>query len=205
MLGGTFALVAALPRSCRVRERTGGRLGALAAPGIRTLALTMFPVGFAFAEVAIPAFADAEGPSGAGGRADRGLVGRLGLGGLPMRDACRGSLARVHLQVAPSPLSFLPMALAISPATMALLVVPAGVLIAPMIATRNDSPEGHCGTETEAYTWPPPRWWAGSPRRRRIRRAVGRHELAGRGAGGGGAAAVERLGHSAMRDAGPSR
>ena len=48
------------------------------------------------------------------------------------------------------------MALAISPAAMALLVVPAGVLIAPMIATRNEArgKVALAGTETEAYTWP---------------------------------------------------
>jgi len=41
-------------------------------------------------------------------------------------------------------------------AAMALLVIPAGVLIAPLIATRNElaglvAPEG---ARTEAYTWP---------------------------------------------------
>ena len=161
VLGGTFALVAALPPVVpRVEERTGGRLGALAAPGIRTLALTMFPVGFAFGalEVAIPAFADSEGrPELAGVLiavwSVASLVGGLAYGAMPRR----GSLARVHLQVALAlPLSFLPLALAVSPATMALLVVPAGVLIAPMIATRNElaGKVALAGTETEAYTWP---------------------------------------------------
>ncbi len=39
---------------------------------------------------------------------------------------------------------------------MALLVVPAGIFIAPMIATRNElaGRVALAGTETEAYTWP---------------------------------------------------
>ena len=39
---------------------------------------------------------------------------------------------------------------------MALLVLPAGVLIAPLIATRNElaGRVAPAGAETEAYTWP---------------------------------------------------
>jgi MFS family permease len=39
---------------------------------------------------------------------------------------------------------------------MALLVVPAGVLIAPLIATRNElaGRVAPAGSRTEAYTWP---------------------------------------------------
>jgi hypothetical protein len=120
----------------------------------------MFPVGFAFGalEVAIPAFADAEGrPELAGVLiaiwSISSLAGGLAYGAMPRR----ASLARVHLQVALLlPLSFLPMALAVSPATMALLVVPAGIFIAPMIATRNElaGRVALAGTETEAYPWP---------------------------------------------------
>ena len=54
------------------------------------------------------------------------------------------------------PLSLLPMALAPSVPVMALLVIPAGMFIAPLLATRNEligwvAPEG---ARTEAYTWP---------------------------------------------------
>ncbi len=160
-LAGTAAFVAVLPPAePRTAERQGGRLGALAAPGIRTLVFTMFPVGFAFGalEVAIPAFADSEGrPELAGVLiaiwSVSSLAGGLAYGAMPRR----GSLARVHLQVALLlPLSLLPVALAVSPATMALLVVPAGIFIAPMIATRNELAGriALAGTETEAYTWP---------------------------------------------------
>jgi MFS family permease len=159
---GTTALVAALPAggAPAADEPAPGRLGALAAPGIRTLVASMLPVGFAFGalEVALPAFADHEGQPELAGVLIAvwslgSVAGGLTYGARPRR----GSLASVHLRVALLlPLSFLPMALATSPATMALLVVPAGVLIAPLIATRNElagavAPEG---ARTEAYTWP---------------------------------------------------
>jgi MFS family permease len=159
---GTFALVAALPAGahCAVEQSSTGRLGALAVPGIRTLVASMLPVGFAFGalEVALPAYADHEGEPELAGVlvalwALGSVAGGLTYGARPRR----GSLASVHLRVALLlPLSFLPLALATSPATMALLVIPAGVLIAPLIATRNElaglvAPDG---AQTEAYTWP---------------------------------------------------
>jgi predicted MFS family arabinose efflux permease len=69
----------------------------------------------------------------------------------------RGTLAAVHLRVAVLvPITLLPLALATSPATMALLVIPAGVFVAPLIATRNElaGVVAPVGTETEAYSWP---------------------------------------------------
>jgi predicted MFS family arabinose efflux permease len=69
----------------------------------------------------------------------------------------RPPLGRVHLVVAALlPLSILPMAAAPSVAVMALLVIPAGLFIAPLLATRNElvgwvAPSG---ARTEAYTWP---------------------------------------------------
>jgi predicted MFS family arabinose efflux permease len=49
-----------------------------------------------------------------------------------------------------------PLVLATSPAVMALLVLPAGIFIAPLLATRNElaGMVAPPGTETEAYTWP---------------------------------------------------
>jgi MFS family permease len=162
VIAGTIALVAALPPAVEApaAPASGGRLGALAVPGIRTLVGSMLPVGFAFGalEVALPAFADHEGrPELAGVLialwALGSVTGGLAYGARPRR----GSLTSVHLRVAVLlPVSFLPLALATSPATMALLVVPAGLMIAPLIATRNElagmvAPEG---ARTEAYTWP---------------------------------------------------
>jgi MFS family permease len=161
LLCGTVALVAALPpNEERVARADNGRLGALAAPGIRTLVASMLPVGFAFGalEVALPAFADAEGaPELAGVLVAIWSLGSV-AGGLTYGARPRRSpLASVHLRVALLlPLSFLPLALASSPAAMALLVVPAGVLIAPLIATRNElaGRVAPAGSRTEAYTWP---------------------------------------------------
>jgi MFS family permease len=164
IVAGTFALVAALPaddgHAIEAPDAARSRLGALAVPGIRTLVGSMLPVGFAFGalEVALPAFADHEGrPELAGVLVALWALGSVAGGLTYGARPRRGSLASVHLRVALLlPLSFLPMALATSPATMALLVVPAGVLIAPLIATRNElagmvAPEG---ARTEAYTWP---------------------------------------------------
>ena len=54
------------------------------------------------------------------------------------------------------PLAFLPLLLAPSIPVMAVMLVPAGVLIAPIIATRNElaSVAAPPGTKTEALTWP---------------------------------------------------
>jgi MFS family permease len=161
LVAGSSALIAALPTGEEPAEpAASGRLGALAAPGIRTLVASMLPVGFAFGalEVALPAFADAEGQPELAGVLIAiwslgSVAGGLTYGARPRR----GSLAGTHLRVAVLlPLSFLPLALASSPVTMALLVVPAGVLIAPLIATRNElaGRVAPPGVRTEAYTWP---------------------------------------------------
>jgi predicted MFS family arabinose efflux permease len=69
----------------------------------------------------------------------------------------RPPLQRVHLFVAAAlPVSLLPLALAPSVPVMALLVIPSGMFVAPLLATRNEligwvAPEG---ARTEAYTWP---------------------------------------------------
>ena len=69
----------------------------------------------------------------------------------------RPPLQRVHLAVtALLPLALLPLAAASSIPVMALLVLPAGMFIAPLLATRNEligwvAPPG---ARTEAYTWP---------------------------------------------------
>ncbi len=162
VVAGSVTLVLALPPGSRAgsAEPRPSRLGALAAPGIRTLVAAMFPVGIAFGalEVALPAFADAHGrPELAGVLIAiwslASVLGGLAYGARPRRMP----LARQHLRVATLlPLSFAPLALAVSPLTMALLVIPAGVFIAPLIATRNElvgsvAPEG---SRTEAYTWP---------------------------------------------------
>jgi MFS family permease len=159
---GTVAFTA-LPPSRAFQpepERRAGRLGALASPGVRTLVLTSVPagIGVGICEVALPAFSDAEGAAATAGvlLATWSLgsaAGGLVYGALPHRPP----LEKVHLWVAGLlPLGLLPLALAPSVPVMALLVIPAGMFIAPLLATRNElvgwvAPEG---ARTEAYTWP---------------------------------------------------
>jgi MFS family permease len=139
---------------------TGGLLGALSSPGIRSLVLISVPAGagLGICEVALPAFSAAEArPELAGvllaiwslGSAAGGLI----YGGLSNRPP----LARVHLlMTAALPLSILPMVAATSPALMALLVIPAGMFIAPLLASRNElvALVAPPSARTEAYTWP---------------------------------------------------
>ena len=160
---GTFAFLAVLGDAGRIEgaaDAASGLLGALRAPGVRTLVLTMLPVGFAFGilEITITAFATDEGHRELAGPlltlwAVASAAGGIVYGARPRR----GTASETHLRVALAlPLGLAPIALATSPLTMALLVLPAGVFIAPLLATRNElaglvAPPG---TETEAYTWP---------------------------------------------------
>jgi MFS family permease len=145
------------PDPNRVRA---GWLGALSSPGVRTLVLTSLPagVGIGICEVAIPAFSDEMGAAATAGIllalwSIGSAAGGLAYGALTNRPP----LQRVHLVVtAALPVSLLPMAAAPSVAVMALIVIPAGMFIAPLLATRNEligwvAPEG---SRTEAYTWP---------------------------------------------------
>jgi MFS family permease len=137
-----------------------GFLGALASPGVRTLVLISLPtgIGIGMLEVGIPAFSRAEGAAAVAGvllalwSFGSGIGGLL-YGTLPRR---RG-LFQTHLLVAAIlPLTLLPLAAAPSVWVMALLVMPAGCCIAPLLATRNELVAGVAppGMRTEAYTWP---------------------------------------------------
>ena len=161
---GTIAFTAQAPsrdvRPDHEARAAAGRLGALASPGVRSLVLTSLPagIGIGICEVALPAFSEAEG--------SRELAGVLlavwslgsAAGGLAFGAwHRRPPLQRVHLAVtALLPLALLPLAAAPSVAVMALLVLPAGVFIAPLLATRNEliGWVAPAGSLTEAYTWP---------------------------------------------------
>ena len=81
------------------------------------------------------------------------MAGGLVYGALPSRPP----LDKVHLAVAALlPLGLLPLAAAPSIAVMALLVIPAGLFIAPLLATRNElvGRVAPPSSRTEAYTWP---------------------------------------------------
>ena len=142
------------------RAGTHGAIGALRSAGVRTLVLTTLPAGFCFGvvEISMPAFSAEYGaPAWAGvilavwaaASATGGLAYGARAWGLPV-----GSVyVRLALVL---PLGFLPALLATSVATMALLIIPAGLLIAPLGAAGNQlvSDLAPPGAVTEAYAWP---------------------------------------------------
>jgi MFS family permease len=164
VLAGTLMLLSGLaghsgPRPSREGRRAFG-LGALADPGLRTLVFASLPVGFALGsiEVAVPAFSEAEGSKAlAGVLLAVWSCGSAASGLVWGARASRFSLLEAHLRFAwLLPLAIAPLALAFSPLTMGLLVLLAGLPIAPLIASRNQlvARVTPVGTATEAYTWP---------------------------------------------------
>lgn len=163
VVAGTVAFTA-LPPSRAMRpdaERPpAGLLGALASPGVRTLVLTSLPagVGLGICEVTLPAFSHDMGAAATAGVllalwSIGSAAGGLVYGALRNRPP----LQHVHLAVAAAlPVSLVPMAAAPSVPVMALIVIPGGMFVAPLLATRNEligwvaPPDAR----TEAYTWP---------------------------------------------------
>jgi MFS family permease len=162
--GGVALFLAALPDEeaggLRTGRRSASRLGALRSRGIRTLLFSMLPVGFAFGalEVALPAFADDRGRPELSGVLIAIWSIASAVGGLVYgARAAEMKLSQVHVAVALLlPLSFVPLIAAGPIWTMAVLVVPAGLLIAPLIASRNElaGVVAPADSETEAYAWP---------------------------------------------------
>ena len=164
VLSGTLLLLAGLrgrrgPERRADRERALG-LGALAAPGVRTLVMASLPVGFCFGsiEVVLPAFSQAEGSKELAGLLLAVWSAASGASGLIY--GARGpqaSLADLHLRFTMLlPVGIATLAAASSPLTMALLAILAGIPIAPLIASRNQlvGEVSLPGTATEAFTWP---------------------------------------------------
>jgi MFS family permease len=151
---------AALAREWRSAHTVRPRAGALAAPGMRTLMLAIVPTGIAFGalEVAMPAFAVAEGHSAglAGIFLSAMAVGSL-LGGL-WYGARRWSgpiVARFIGLEALFTLGLLPLLIADSVGSMTVLMIIAGLALAPSAAAGylvvdHIAPPG---TVTEATTW----------------------------------------------------
>ncbi len=162
MLAGTALFVAALPASDEPPRDPGtrGLWGALSSPGIRTVALASFPVGFCFGtiEVGLPAFSETHGSDELAGVllaiwSAGSLLGGLLYGARPPRSP----LLEVHTRLAVLlPLACLPLLASGSPISMALLVALAGAPVAPLIASRNElvSAIAPRGAQTEAFTWP---------------------------------------------------
>jgi MFS family permease len=164
VLTGTTMLLAGLhgrgrPGAPEEGARRFG-LGALSAPGMRTLVLASLPVGFSLGtiQVVIPAFATEEGA--------RELAGVLlavwscASGAAGLAYGARPATVRVdeaHLLLACLlPLAMAALFVATSPLVMAGLVIVAGAPVAPLIASRNQLVEQVAprGTATEAFTWP---------------------------------------------------
>jgi len=160
-VAGTAAF-AALHRETPADRPAGsaGLLGALAAPGIRTLVLSQIPVGIAFGsmQVTLPAFAETEGSQELAGvllatLSLASITGALVYGSRPRTlplDELHVRLARLV------PVGFAFPLLAWSVPSMVLLVIPAGGLLSAFFATRNQlaGVAAAPGTETEAVTWP---------------------------------------------------
>ena len=163
-LAGVMLMLAALRgRPGPQRTADGARalgLGALAAPGLRTLVLASLPLGFTLGtiEVVIPAFSAEEGARELAGVLLAVWSAASGVGGLAWGVlGSRVPLIEAHLRFAwLLPLALVPMLLAGSPLAMTPLVILAGLPIAPLIASRNQLVEhvAPAGTATEAFTWP---------------------------------------------------
>jgi MFS family permease len=163
LLGTSWMLAGLAGRPGPERTEAGQRafgLGALASPGLRTLVLASLPVGFAFGtlEVVLPAFSEEEGSKELAGVLLAAWSASSGVGGLIW--GARGGdvpVLQAHMVFACLlPLGVAPLLLAVSPLTMALLAILAGLPIAPLIASRNQLVERVVlpGTATEAFTWP---------------------------------------------------
>ena len=163
VVAGTVWFLAELPDEIAERRVSSvGRdwAGALRSPGLRTIVLANLPIGIALGatEVMLPAFADAHG-----NRQFAGVLLAIWSVGSAVGGTLYGAWPRalplrtMHIAAAALvPVVIGALALADSQAQMALLVIPAGIPIAPLIATRNELAGlvAVAGSETEAFTWP---------------------------------------------------
>jgi MFS family permease len=140
-------------------DRVRGLAGALAAPGVRTLLVTMgvLGIGVGMIEVAVPALCQRAGAPSATGF----VFGLWGLGSLiggavaSRLDAGPDPGRRVIVLLATLAGGTLPLVLADDVASLAALIFLAGIAIAPALAAVH-SLAGRLatrGTITEAYTW----------------------------------------------------
>jgi MFS family permease len=162
VLGGTIAFLAQPVVREAVRGSDGGKrdlAGALRSAGVRTIVFTSIPpgIGLGMCEVALPAFSYDHGAAQRAGLLLAMWSAGSAVGGIVYGAMHRPDLQRVHIAVSVLlPLTLIPLAVAPSLGAMALLVIPAGVFIAPLLATRNEMigwvapPDAR----TEAYTWP---------------------------------------------------
>ncbi|HZH24431.1 MAG TPA: MFS transporter [Solirubrobacteraceae bacterium] len=160
---GTLAFITRRPsRAWRPHAASGshGALGALRSAGVRTIVFSSLPVGFCFGavEISLPAFAELHGTRELAGVllatwSLASVVGGLAYGA----RAWPRPLGSLYLWLSLLlPLGYLPALLSPSIAAMALLIVPAGLVIAPLGAAGNQLIErvAPVGAATEAYAWP---------------------------------------------------
>ena len=139
---------------------THGPLGALRSPGVRTIVFSSVPVGFCFGavQISLPAFAEQHGARELAGVLLATWAVASAAGGIAYgARSWPGSLGSIYLWLSVLlPLGYLPALLAPSIAAMALLILPAGLLIAPLGAAGNQliGRVAPTGAATEAYAWP---------------------------------------------------
>ena len=157
---GTFAFARIPPvrDAGPAEDRHSARLGALSAVGVRTIALLclFLGLGFGSVEIAVPAFAEAEGNRALAGVALAGfsagsLVGGLLAGLRPSSDERRRILIGTFALTA---LMALPLA-ADSIGAMAVLLFCAGLPIAPVVAAvyGQIGRVAAAGSVAEAFSW----------------------------------------------------
>jgi MFS family permease len=160
--GVTLFVVQPPSRNWRPHDQAGshGALGALRSSGVRTLMFATLPIGFCFGaiEISLPAFAKQYGAPEWAGVLLSVWAAASAIGGLTYGARnWRLPVDTVYLRLAAlMPLGFLPALAAPSVAVMALLILPAGLLIAPLGAAGNQliGQVAPAGAVTEAYTWP---------------------------------------------------
>lgn len=161
VIWGTALFVSRLPA-----EHAGGapaphsgRLGPLADPAIRMVALTTVPVGFCLGaiEVALPAFSHDQGSPALAGILLAIWSAASAAGGLVFgaRGASRAPVETFLGIALLFPFACLPLVFATSPLAMVALVILAGVPVAPLIATRNllVGSLARDGAGAESFTW----------------------------------------------------
>ncbi len=162
-LVGTVMFVARPPsRDWRPHAESGshGPLGALRSAGVRTVVFSSLPVGFCFGavEISLPAFAEQHGARELAGVLLAAWSVASVAGGLAYgARTWPGSLGSIYVWLSILlPLGYLPALLSPSIAAMALLILPAGLLIAPLGAAGNEliARVAPAGAATEAYAWP---------------------------------------------------
>ena len=160
---GTLLFIARPPsRAWRPHADSGshGALGALRSAGVRTIVISSVPVGFCFGaiEISLPSFAEQHGTRELAGVllatwSVGSVVGGLAYGARAWRSSLGSNYLWLSLLL---PLGYLPALFAPSIAAMALLILPAGLLIAPLGAAGNQLIDrvAPAGAATEAYAWP---------------------------------------------------